>query len=205
MTALLINPGSQNQVLAEKALSSGTSTISFGIQTDAVLIGVVVKSITGTLTINVYTLVDGQESLLNSFPVISTATTSPLLFRSPIIPNQLLVRAVYTGPTDYSVSARAVGSIANIGDITIPATVTVSNFPATQPVSWVENTKQLIMKAQDRVATTTLADAGTKFQRITKIEYTSPALGPSIAVQTINYTAPGTKYQQALAPIWSII
>ena len=107
---MLLNPGTQASVIKQTTTQAGKFVQDVGIQTDAVLLGLVVTSITGTLDVNVYALVDGQQSLLLSFPQITAATTSVLLRRSPITTSTVRIVATYSGIVSYELHARAVGS-----------------------------------------------------------------------------------------------
>jgi len=110
MASLLLNQGTQMQVLAESPNSAGTTIREFSIQSDSVLLGVVVRSIAGSLNISLYGLVDGQQTLILAYPAINAATTSALLRRSTIIPSGLRLVVTYTGAVDYEIHARAVAA-----------------------------------------------------------------------------------------------
>lgn len=59
----------------------------------------------------------------------------------------------------------------------------------------VNNRRQQILAAKDRVDVVTYADFGTKDQRITQIDYTSAVIGAFTARKTVNYVLDGSKYR----------
>lgn len=76
------------------------------------------------------------------------------------------------------------------------ATGTVRHF--------VNNRRQQILAAHDRVQQITYADFGTKDQRITSIAYTSPTFPGITAIKTLTYTLVGNRYRRDNI-IWSIV
>lgn len=107
---MLLNSGAQATIIKESTTQPGVTLRDVGIETDAILLALVVTSITGTLDINVYSVADGQKSLLLSFPQISAATTSVLLRRSAITTSSVHIEVIYSGICSYSLQARAVGN-----------------------------------------------------------------------------------------------
>ena len=107
---MLLNSGTQSTLIKESTSQPGTTSRDVGIETDAILLALVVTSITGTLDINVYSVADGQKSLLLSFPQVTAATTSVLLRRSAITTSSVHIEATYSGQCSYTLQARAVGA-----------------------------------------------------------------------------------------------
>lgn len=71
----------------------------------------------------------------------------------------------------------------------------------------VNTLRQQILAAKDRLQALQYADFGTKDQRITRIDYTSPSIGSGVgytARKNITYTLVGTKYRRDLIS-WSLI
>lgn len=200
MSYLQLNSGTEREVLRDSPGVAGVTRREFSITSDAVLLSAVVRSVTGSVTIELYTQVDGQQSLLISFPAVITPTTSPLTDRSPITNGSLLLVVTYTGSCDYSVYARAVGS----GSSTVSGSVTVTNFPVTQDVVLVENLRQQILKATDRQQDITYLDFGTKDERVSQIDYVAPSVGIQVARKIFTYTLVGNRYRRDSID-WSII
>lgn len=109
--SITLLPGQQRALLLEP---SGIGTIyrDFSIQSDAVFAGLVVHSLVGTITVNIYANVDGQQSLLVSFGTVSVPTTTPLLRRSSITTAVLRAEVIISpgGTADYQLDVRAVGA-----------------------------------------------------------------------------------------------
>lgn len=68
----------------------------------------------------------------------------------------------------------------------------------------VNNLRQQILKTHDRNQIITYADFGTKDQRITQIDYSSPTFPGIVARKNITYTLVGTRYRRDNI-IWSIV
>lgn len=103
-----------------------------------------------------------------------------------------------------------------ISEITTPVEVTISDplittirgtedgNPNSDPYYLVYNQKSQILDSHDRIAQFTYADFGTKNQRITQINYTSPTF-PGITLQRVfNYTLVGNSYRRD-DEIWTVI
>lgn len=211
MTMVQLNQGTERVILRETPAYAATTRREFTITSDAVMLSAVVHAVVGSVTIELYSTVDGQQSLLISFPAVTTPTTSPLTDRSPITNGALRLVVTNTGACDYTVQARAVGS----GSSTVSGSVTVTNFPVTQPVSGsvavtnfpapvAENIRQQILKAEDRTQVITYADFGTPTQRVTRVEYAAISVGPQVARKDLTYTLVGTRYRRDSID-WSII
>lgn len=140
---MILQPGLQERVIHETTLGSGVTSAEGSIQTDALLATIWVDSITsGTLTISVYTLTDnGKESLLFSFPVLTSPSTDLLLRKSGVSMQRFRVKAEYTGVCSYEVyvkalsgagesSVKIVGSNALVTDKVIVTTTPAVLIPA---------------------------------------------------------------------------
>lgn len=114
---MLIEVGTQERVIAETTLASGTTEFNGSIKSDAILATLWVDSVTsGSLTVSVYTLTDeGKEAFLFSFPTISAPTASLVLKKSGVLMQRFLIRATYTGVCSYEIYVRA---ISNSGEST---------------------------------------------------------------------------------------
>lgn len=69
---------------------------------------------------------------------------------------------------------------------------------------FVNNRRQQILAAHDRIQQITYADFGTKDQRVTSIAYTSPTFPGITAIKTLTYTLVGNKYRRDNIT-WSIV
>lgn len=110
---MLINSGVQTQVLKVSTLEAGNSYKDFAIQSDAVLLTLYVKQITGTLQVSLVAL-NSDNSVLSpallEFPEVLAPTTNLLIERTGVIPATLRVVATYTGSCIFEVNARAVSA-----------------------------------------------------------------------------------------------
>jgi hypothetical protein len=75
--------------------------------------------------------------------------------------------------------------------------------PDSTPFVLVNNIKNQILQADDRVQEITYADFGTKNERIVQIKYTSPTFPSVEAIKTINYSQVGNKYRRD-SIVWTI-
>lgn len=107
--ALVINQGVQQRIVAESPAQAGTTTTDFVIQSDAVLVTLYAPALSGTIDVSVYSVTDGQEALLFTFPQLTVVTPNVLLRRSSIAPENIRVRVVYSAACTYEIQARAVG------------------------------------------------------------------------------------------------
>ncbi len=87
-------------------------------------------------------------------------------------------------------------SVLNVGSIDGTATGTKFGI--------VNNRRQQILDSHDRQANFTYADFGTKDQRVTQIDYTSPTFAGITAQRIFNYTLVGTRYKRD-DEVWSIV
>ena len=81
---------------------------------------------------------------------------------------------------------------------------TSNGLPGGTEFTLVNNLRQQVLAAHDRVADFTYADFGTKNQRITMVEYTSATISPSTIKREFIYTLVGTNYRRD-NEIWTIV
>jgi hypothetical protein len=81
---------------------------------------------------------------------------------------------------------------------------TSNGLPGGTEFTLVNNLRQQILAAHDRVANFTYADFGTKNQRITAVEYTSATISTSTIKREFTYTLVGNNYRRD-NEIWTII
>lgn len=81
---------------------------------------------------------------------------------------------------------------------------TSNGLPGGTEFTLVNNLRQQVLAAHDRVADFTYADFGTKNQRITVVEYTSATISPSVIKREFTYTLVGTNYRRD-NEIWTIV
>lgn len=108
---MILKSGLQEIVVREAPAAAGVITRDISIQSDAALFLVWVSSLTGTINISVYGVLDsGKEVLVLTFPPISTPTTSLLQQRTGTVPTRLKLVISHTGNCDIEVSTRAVST-----------------------------------------------------------------------------------------------
>lgn len=106
----MIHPYTQEKVISESVTGSGTTVKDIVIQGGGIQLGVVLSARTsGSLTIEVYPLVDGQyqaTSILSIGP-LSSASNTAVIGSTESSWSQLRVVATYTGTMTYLVHAKA--------------------------------------------------------------------------------------------------
>ena len=109
---MLLKTGLQEVVLRLSPVAAGVATKDISIQSDAALFLLWVDSVVGTITVEVYGILDNdnKEVLLLSFPVLSAATTEIVQKRTGTAPTRLRVKVIHTGACSYELSARAVST-----------------------------------------------------------------------------------------------
>jgi len=118
--------GKEFRILNETTLGAGVSSEIIGIEADSVLVSVFCTSITGTLTVRVYTIAGpGEEALLLTLPVISAPTSSLVLEIAPQALDKIRIEATYTGVCTYSVMVR--GTSASSTEITGTVDTVITN------------------------------------------------------------------------------
>lgn len=107
---MLINNGTQERLIDEITVGSGSTVREGSIKSDSILVSLWVDSVTsGTLSVSVYTLTDaGKETEVITFPDISSNTTELLLRKSAVSLQRFRVVANYTGVCEYEVYVRAI-------------------------------------------------------------------------------------------------
>ena len=108
----ILNTGVQAGVINESPTALGTTRAQAVIQSDAVMATLFVTSVTGTLDVSVYAVLDPQSNtkkrLLFSFPTMSAATSNLIILTSPTTTATVLVEAVYSDACEYEVQLRAI-------------------------------------------------------------------------------------------------
>jgi hypothetical protein len=107
---MLLNNGTQERLISETTVASGTTVKEGSIKSDSLLVSLWVDSVSsGTLSITVYTLTDtGKEVEVITFPTLSTNTTNLLLRKSAVSLQRFRVVATYTGVCTYEIYVRAI-------------------------------------------------------------------------------------------------
>lgn len=70
--------------------------------------------------------------------------------------------------------------------------------------TFVNNERQQVLEAHDRIDTYTYADFGTKNQRIIRVDYTSATFPGIVVRRDFNYVLDGNKYKRTNSP-WTIV
>jgi hypothetical protein len=91
-----------------------------------------------------------------------------------------------------------------LADEPVKISGTSNGAPNGTEYTFVNNIKQQILATHDRQQALTYADFGTKNQRVTQIDYTSPTFPSVTARLTLGYTLVGTKYRRD-SLTWSIV
>lgn len=142
----LLNVGIQSRIIQEAPTGPGTTERSVSVQTDSVLVTLYANSVSDTLAVTVYAVAEvGQETVLFSFPVLSSGTTDLLLKRAAVTTANLIVRATYTGACDYTVHARAIN-----GGITNSKITGAENLTTSQITVGTDPTRIVVAALADR-------------------------------------------------------
>jgi len=92
----------------------------------------------------------------------------------------------------------------NLGNEPFKVSGTKDGLAGGTEYTFVNNERQQVLNAHDRIDTYTYADFGTKTQRITRVDYTS-ATFPGITIRRdFNYVLDGNKYRRTNSP-WVIV
>lgn len=195
----MIHPGVQDLVIQETTIGAGTTSKTGIIQSDALIATLWASTISGTLTVTLYTLTDtGREVELFSFPVVSAPSTTLLLRKSGVSMQQFRVKAVYTGVCSYEIYVRAVNtagesSVRVIGDDTMSTSAaTCTTTPAVLLAATLTDRNSLVLKNWN--------DDGIVYisEDISKLPDDAWPLSPGEAL-TIDVRAGVTLYAQASA------
>lgn len=108
---MLLKTGLQELVIREATVAAGTTIKDISVQSDAVLALLWINSISGSLTLTVYGILDNGKQI----PVVElvpATTPTPIIIqkRSGLVPTRLRVVASYTGAVNYEVSLRAINA-----------------------------------------------------------------------------------------------
>lgn len=202
---LNINPdGSINANIGNISLDAADDSVAIGDGTDLLAINT-----DGSIN----TVDAGANSKLTD---ITDLLSNPLTVTDP--DSQAILTAIDTklaGTLDTS-DAQTHTSLSNIetllsGNINVelvdePIKIsgTSNGLPGGTEFTLVNNLRQQVLAAHDRVANFTYADFGTKNQRITVVEYTSATITASTIKREFTYTLVGTNYRRD-DEIWTII
>lgn len=109
---MLLNVGTQEQLIAETTLGAGSTVVYGSTRSDAILVSLWVDSISsGDIQLEIYTLTEeGKEVSIISFPAVAVGTTELLLRKSAVTLQNFHVVATYTGILQYEVYVRAIES-----------------------------------------------------------------------------------------------
>lgn len=107
---MLLHAGTQERLISEVTIGSGSTVREGSIASDSVLVTLWVNSVTsGDLQVTVYTLTDnGKEKEIITFPTLAAPTTELLLRKSAISLQRFRVVATYSGICDYEIYVRAI-------------------------------------------------------------------------------------------------
>lgn len=105
-------------ILSEQTSGAGSSTQEFWIEQDDLVVSLGVASISGTLTLAVYTVdITGQDKQVLSFGPISAPTGSLIIKRATSVLSKCRIEAIYTDAVDYRVTVRSVGAAGDVSGI----------------------------------------------------------------------------------------
>lgn len=113
----------QQLALLSETNGRGTVYRNFSIQSDAILAGLVVHSLTGTITVNIYSILDGQQSLLMTVGTLLAPTESPSISHSATTTATLKAEVIISadGTADYQLDVRAIGTnTVSIAELPLP-------------------------------------------------------------------------------------
>ena len=165
--------------------------------TQTILSNILVQ-LSGTLDVNdtaTQTILSAIQTLLTSIE----AGTPDSLGQKIMANSQSVVIASDQTPIPIS------GNItATLGDEPIKISVTQNGAANGPEYNFVYNLRQQILATHDRNQQITYADFGTKDQRITRIDYSSPTFPGFVARKDIAYTLQGGKYRRD-SITWSIV
>lgn len=103
--------GETGLVQDDSPTAAGSKIVDFSIQSDNVLVSLYGSIIGGTLDVSVYTVGDeGHELLLFSFPQLTAPTVELLLKKSAATLSHIRIKSTWTGASNFSIRAKAIGS-----------------------------------------------------------------------------------------------
>lgn len=109
---MILKTGLQEIVLQSAPTTSGVLTKEISVQSDAALFLLWVNSISGSLLVEVYGILDGsnKEVFVCSFPTVTSPSLEIAQKRTGTIPTRLRIKATFTAACDFELSARAVST-----------------------------------------------------------------------------------------------
>lgn len=138
MTApILVDRYRTVRVLDEAPTEAGSSEVYFKLNADAFIGGLVVRSVSGTVTVKVYAVADtGEEIQVAEWPVRATASTVPVVERASVtFAQRHRVSVVYTGACDYTLRLKATeGESLSTFDAPTPVQIAGASITATGDV-----------------------------------------------------------------------
>jgi hypothetical protein len=152
-----------------------------------------------------------SDSGTTGFPMMQIAGAQELIQdieieysgQDPLFQGQVLkgyLFNIYAGKFEPAVKLD--GASISVGDVLIKGTI--DGTTSGTPYGWVYNLRQQILASHDRDQDITYADFGTKNERITQIDYTSPTFPSIIARKSITYTLVSGRYRRD-SITWTII
>ena len=143
-------------VLSKAESAAATHSVLVPLDCEAVLCSLFVSSITGTLSLNLYTTTEnGKEKLVQSFPSISAPTPSLVILKAATLMGNLRVEATCSGACTFEVRLKGLSAGDTSVSITSPADwkvsqITVSSATVLIPVSFTAR-KGLIVKNWSKI------------------------------------------------------
>lgn len=139
------------------------------------------------------------DAQLRAAPVAISATTLPLPSGASTAANQVLSNASLSSIDAKLTAPLSISGAVTLTDEPIKLSGTENGQPSGTEFTFVNTLKTQILSAKDRQQTITYADFGTKDERITQIDYTSPSIGAGAgytARKTLSYTLTSGKYRR---------
>lgn len=120
-----LRKGDQRNVMDVEATSAGTTTHSFTLETDTVLLSLFAESVSGTLDV-VARAEDGKGNTVDiiTFPQLTGPTTDILIRKAGLALANVVLEATYSDSADFHVVAKAIDGA--------DTTVSISGAAATQ-------------------------------------------------------------------------
>jgi hypothetical protein len=147
------------------------------------------------------------DTQLRTSPIGVTASSLPLPTGAATAANQTTANASLASIDSKLTSPLTVTGSLTLADEPIKMSGTENGQPNGTEFTFVNTLRNQILAAKDRQQSITYADFGTKDQRVTQIDYTSPSIGSGAgftARKTISYTLLSGKYRRDSLN-WSLI
>lgn len=145
----MIPKNAHELVIKQAPTAAGTTTKEFTVHSSSAIVSVFVRSISGTLSVKVYSYGDvaAERKLVMDFPELTSSTTELLLRKSSLTLNKLLVVCEYSDACDFTVLARAVEASEQAGaNNAIATNITVGATPVKIIPSSLTNRAGLIIR-----------------------------------------------------------